>query len=187
MGMVTWDLIEGRLADGLPMRMYLAEHAGKLLSATMHDDGHPLCEDDFVSRLNCRDIERRPAARNRTRSDVLSIAAEQVREYFGGRRMSFDLPLSLRGTPFQVRVWHELLQIPFGTTRTYGQIAEQIGHETAFRAVGNANGRNKLPLFVPCHRVLATDGRLGGFTGGIGLKKRLLAHEASVLSEERAY
>jgi methylated-DNA-[protein]-cysteine S-methyltransferase len=180
--MAMWILIEGRLADGFPMRMYLAEHAGKLWSASMHDDEHPFSEDDFASRLSGHGNRRQFSAGDGAASDVLSTAAEQVLEYFAGRRLNFNLPLSLRGTLFQVRVWQELLQIPFGTTRTYGDIAEIIGHPTAFRAVGSANGRNNLPVFIPCHRVLAAGGKLGGFTGGIGLKKRLLAHEASVLS-----
>ena len=124
--MVTWDLIEGRLADGLPMRLYLAQRTGELYSARIHDDEHPLRENEFVCQLNCRGVERGTASRNGAGSDVLSIAAEQVQEYFAGRRTNFDLPLSLRGTPFQVRVWQELLGIPFGVTRTYAQISERI-------------------------------------------------------------
>jgi O-6-methylguanine DNA methyltransferase len=85
-----------------------------------------------------------------------------------------------------VRVWQQLREIPFGSTCTYGELAATIGHPSAFRAVGGANGHNWLPIFVPCHRVLAVGGKLGGFTGGIGLKKRLLAHEAAVLGSRAA-
>lgn len=182
--MATWTLVEGRLADGLAMRMYLAEEGGALWSASMHDDEHPLSEDEFAWRIRTAGTWQR--SDSRACSDVLSAAAEQLAEYFKGRRVTFDVPLSLRGTPFQVRVWQELMQIPFGATRSYGEIAELIGHPSAFRAVGSANGRNHLPMFVPCHRVLAAGGKLGGFTGGIGLKKRLLAHEASVAASRQA-
>ena len=182
--MATWTLIEGRLADRLPMRMYLAEHEGELWRASMHDNEHPLSEDEFVWRLGKTANWRR--AGKGVNSKALSAAAEQLADYFAGRRLSFDASLSLRGTPFQIRVWKELIAIPFGVTRSYGEVAELIGHPNAFRAVGSANGRNNLPVFVPCHRVLAAGGKLGGFTGGIGLKKRLLAHEASVLASSQA-
>lgn len=182
--MATWTLVEGRLADALPMRMYLAENEGKLWHASMHDDEHPHTEDEFAWRLRKRLDWRR--VDSRTAANTLSVAAEQVLAYFAGRRLSFDVPLALRGTPFQVRVWEKLMEIPFGATRSYGAIAELIAHPAACRAVGSANGRNNLPVFVPCHRVLAAGGKLGGFTGGIGLKKRLLAHEAYVLDKRRA-
>ncbi len=182
--MATWTLVEGRLTDGLPMRMYLAENESMLWHASMNDAEHPHTEDEFVWRLGKRLEWRRMGSR--ATSNVLSVAAEQIGDYFAGRRLNFDIPLSLRGTPFQVRVWKKLMEIPFGGTRSYGEIAELIENPAACRAVGSANGRNNLPIFVPCHRVLAAGGKLGGFTGGIGLKKRLLAHEASVLNKRRA-
>jgi len=179
-----WTLIEGSLTDGLPMRLYVAEHGGKLWAASMHDDEHPRSEDEFTWRLGSgikwNRCEAGPG------SDLLRDSKEELLEYFAGRRLSFHLPLELRGTSFQVRVWQELLQIPFGVTRSYADVARLIEHPSAFRAVGNANGRNHLPLFVPCHRVLASGGKLGGFTGGIGLKKRLLSHEAAVLGKQKA-
>src|SRR5205085_139294 len=104
---------EGRLADGLPMRMYLAEDAEKVWSASMHDNEHPLSEDEFLWGLSRRSNGSWAKGAG---SDVLSAAAEQVLEYFAGERLNFDLPLSLRGTSFQVRVWQELIQIPFGAT-----------------------------------------------------------------------
>jgi O-6-methylguanine DNA methyltransferase len=112
---------------------------------------------------------------------MLEDAARQANEYFRGMRTTFDLPFRMKGTDFQRRVWEHLQLIPFGSTISYGQLAERIHAPSAFRAVGNANGRNCLPVFIPCHRVLAVGGKLGGFTGGIGLKKRLLAHESAVL------
>lgn len=110
---------------------------------------------------------------------MLNHAVSRVREYFAGRRLHFEAPLRLNGTPFQMRVWQELLRIPWRYLQLRSWSGE-VGHPTAFRVVGGANGRNRLPLFVPCHRVLATGGKLGGFTGGVGLKRRLLAHEAAV-------
>lgn len=182
--MGCWTLVEGLLADGLPMRLYVAEHGGKLWAVSMHDDEHPRSEDEFIWRLgSAMEWSRCEMGAG---SDMLRAATAEARDYFAGHRLSFDVPVELRGTSFQVRVWQELARIPFGMTRSYADIAELIGHPAAFRAVGNANGRNNLPLFVPCHRVLASGGKLGGFTGGIGLKKRLLEHEAAVLAKQKA-
>jgi len=108
----------------------------------------------------------------------LRAAERQLREYFDGARREFDLPLDLRGTPFQLQVWRALTQIPYGETRTYAQIASQIGHPKATRAVGSANGRNPVPIIVPCHRVIATGGGLGGYSAGLDFKRRLLALES---------
>ncbi|MFT4039446.1 MAG: methylated-DNA--[protein]-cysteine S-methyltransferase [Thermomicrobiales bacterium] len=105
-------------------------------------------------------------------------AAEQFREYHAGVRRVFDLPVVLNGTPWQVAVWRLLQQIPFGETRTYGQLAAMVGKPAAARAVGRANATNRLPLVIPCHRVVGGNGVLTGFAGGIHLKASLLAHEA---------
>jgi len=171
-----WTWAEGLLTDGLPMRLYLAEHEGKLWSASLSDSVHSSTKDEFKWRLG-KDCEWKQSRD----SDTLQNAVEQVNEYFAGKRLIFDLPLALRGTSFQVRVWEELLRIPFGGRCNYGDVAEAVGQPGAVRAVGNANGRNNLPLFVPCHRVLAAGGKWGGFTGGLGLKQRLLAHEESIV------
>ncbi len=106
----------------------------------------------------------------------------QLREYFAGRRRAFDLPLAPRGTPFQLRAWQALQDIPFGETRSYQQQAAAIGQPNAVRAIGGANGRNPLPIVVPCHRVIGKDGSLTGFGGGLDCKRRLLDHEAAVLA-----
>jgi methylated-DNA-[protein]-cysteine S-methyltransferase len=182
--MARWTLVEGALTDGLPMRLYIAEHDGKLWSASLHDDEHPISEDEFAWRL--RGTEGWARCERRACGDMLANAAREMEKYFAGRLLAFETPMNLRGTSFQRRVWQELTGIPFGATRTYGEIAESIGHPAACRAVGSANGRNNLPVFVPCHRVLAAGGKLGGFTGGIGLKKRLLDHETAVLGKQRA-
>jgi methylated-DNA-[protein]-cysteine S-methyltransferase len=102
----------------------------------------------------------------------------QLREYFAGERVGFDIPLDLRGTPFQRAVWAGLLAIPFGETRSYSQLARAIGRPRAVRAVGAANGRNPIGLVVPCHRVIGASGALVGFGGGLRVKRWLLAHEA---------
>lgn len=178
--MPSWILVEGRLADGLPMRLYIAERDGQICGACLHDDAHPRSADEFEWRLNGGG-KQLSATISGEMPDVLKEAKRQVSEYFAGQRFQFDLPLQWQGTEFQVRVWKALAQVPFGATPNYQKIAEQIGAPQASRAVGSANGRNRLPLFVPCHRIIAAGGKLGGFTGGLGLKKRLLAHEAAAL------
>lgn len=104
---------------------------------------------------------------------------EQLLEYLEGRRIRFELPLDLRATPFQHAVYHELLAIPYGETRSYADVARAIGQPKAVRATGTANGANPMPLVVPCHRVIASGGGLGGYGGGLPLKRRLLAMEQS--------
>jgi methylated-DNA-[protein]-cysteine S-methyltransferase len=108
---------------------------------------------------------------------VLVEAERQLTEYFAGRRTQFTLTLDPSGTSFQRAVWKALLTIPFGETRSYAQIANQIGHPTAARAVGAANGRNPLSIVAPCHRVVGASGALTGFAGGLEVKARLLALE----------
>lgn len=105
-------------------------------------------------------------------------ACEQLREYFAGDRKDFDLPLRLHGTVFQLRVLDELRQIPYGETTTYADIAERIGSPKAVRAVGAANARNPIPIIVPCHRVIGSNGNLTGFGGGLDTKEALLRLEA---------
>ena len=112
---------------------------------------------------------------------VLVEAARQLREHFAGERTEFELPLAPPGTEFQRRVWDELRRIPYGTTATYGEIAERLGDPLCVRAVGVANGRNPIAVVVPCHRVIGADGKLRGFAGGIERKQRLLALEESAL------
>jgi O-6-methylguanine DNA methyltransferase len=106
-------------------------------------------------------------------------AAVQLVEYLEGKRSRFDLPLDPRGTAFQQEVWRALVAIDYGETRSYAQVADSIGKPRAVRAVGAANGANPLALVVPCHRVIAADGTLGGYGGGLELKARLLAMERS--------
>jgi methylated-DNA-[protein]-cysteine S-methyltransferase len=110
---------------------------------------------------------------------LLRHAVAQLRAYFAGELRSFDLPLDMRGTDFQQRVWRELREIPYGETRSYSFVASAIGSPKAVRAVGAANGRNPVPIVVPCHRVIGAGGSLTGYGGGLPLKKFLLQLEAN--------
>ena len=110
---------------------------------------------------------------------VLVETERQLREYFDGERQAFALRLDVAGTAFQLKVWNALLTIPFGETRTYQQIARQIGHPDAVRAVGAASGRNPVSIVAPCHRVIGSTGRLTGFAGGLDAKAQLLALEGA--------
>jgi methylated-DNA-[protein]-cysteine S-methyltransferase len=110
---------------------------------------------------------------------ILEMTARQLGEYFAGGRTVFDIPLEFRGPAFQKSVWQALLTIPFGETRTYGQIAQQIGRPTASRAVGAANGANPISIIAPCHRVIGADGSLTGFAGGMENKRLLLNLEGA--------
>jgi methylated-DNA-[protein]-cysteine S-methyltransferase len=125
------------------------------------------------------------AAENR-RHPVLVDTARQLGEYFDGRRTVFALPLVFVGTAFQRRVWNALLTIPFGETRSYAQIARQIGQPRAVRAVGAANGRNPISIVAPCHRVIGSTGKLTGFAGGLDVKAWLLALEGARSAVDRS-
>lgn len=112
-----------------------------------------------------------------SKQKVLVQVEQQLSEYFAGKRQAFDLPLDMRGTRFQKDVWEALLAIPFGETRSYGELAKKLGSPTASRAVGAANGRNPISIVVPCHRVIGASGKLTGFAGGLDVKARLLEIE----------
>jgi len=121
------------------------------------------------------------------RHPILLEAERQLDEYFAGKRKEFEVPLDMRGTSFQKNVWEALLAIPFGETRSYGQLAKQLGNPNATRAVGAANGRNPLSIIVPCHRVIGSTGKLTGFGGGLETKAHLLNLEekgSSLFGEE---
>ncbi len=119
-------------------------------------------------------------------ADTLQIAATQLHEYFAGSRTIFDLPLAPAGTAFQQEVWRTLATIPYGATWSYRDLAEAIGKPAAVRAVGAANGRNPLPIVLPCHRVIGADGRLIGFGGGLGIKAALLNLEGAQFVADNA-
>ena len=118
------------------------------------------------------------APRKPERKGIVALALDQIAEYLDGQRRDFDLPLDLRGTEFQRRIWATVAGIPYGQTRTYAEIALAIGKPKAVRAVGAANGANPLPLVVPCHRVVGSDGSLTGYGGGLDVKRKLLEMES---------
>ena len=126
-------------------------------------------DDDGLRAISFDPLPREPSS-----SPVLSDAAAQLEAYFAGELDRFELPLSPHGTAFQRRVWDQVAAIPYGATTTYGAIAAAIGRPSACRAVGAANGRNPLPIVVPCHRVLGSEGALTGYGGGLERKRALL-------------
>lgn len=121
----------------------------------------------------------RPADGWLAEAEPFQAAIAQLGEYFAGARRGFDLRLAPRGTEFQRRVWRALIEIPYGKTVSYGELANRIGNPSASRAVGLANGANPLPIIVPCHRVIGADGSLTGFGGGLPIKRKLLALESA--------
>ena len=144
-----------------------------------------VAEDDhlcglYVEQGLAKALERRavigPAVRPGD-DPVLAAVTDQLRAYFARELTEFDVPLAASGTPFQQRVWEALRRIPYGETRSYGQLAAEIGSPAASRAVGAANGRNPVSIVVPCHRVIGSTGRLTGYAGGLSTKELLLAHE----------
>ncbi|MGB8012785.1 MAG: methylated-DNA--[protein]-cysteine S-methyltransferase [Terriglobales bacterium] len=121
-----------------------------------------------MMKLNPKTIELQKS------KEVLTPYLDQLNEYFAGRRREFSIPLDLRGTEFQLACWHALLEIPYGETRSYRDMAEAIGHPHAYRAVGMSNNRNPIAIIVPCHRVIAASGSLCGYGGGLDIKRQLL-------------
>ncbi|MBV8462465.1 MAG: methylated-DNA--[protein]-cysteine S-methyltransferase [Acidimicrobiales bacterium] len=141
----------------------LARRDGDLVAVRMEDQRHLSgVEPDWV-----RD------------DDGFGDVAEQLRAYFAGERTTFDLATRIEGTPFQADVWEALRDIPFGQTISYAELACRVGRPAAVRAVGQANGRNPLAVVIPCHRVVAADGSLGGYGGGLDRKRWLLDHEGA--------
>ncbi|MFV0495345.1 methylated-DNA--[protein]-cysteine S-methyltransferase [Mycobacterium sp.] len=137
---------------------------------------------DTLTNLRMVDQTYEPSrAEWRLDNSAFSDVARQLDTYFSGRLTEFDIKLELRGTDFQQRVWRALLTIPYGQTRTYGEIAEQIGSPGAARAVGSANGHNPVSIIVPCHRVIGAGGKLTGYGGGLRRKQTLLDLESGVI------
>ena len=123
-------------------------------------------------------------AESRHKNQHLNRAIEQLSAYFDGQLKTFDLPLSLHGTDFQNGVWAQLRKVAHGTTASYGQIAAAMGKPKAARAVGMANNKNRIPIIIPCHRVIGSDGSLTGFAGGLEAKRWLLRHEGVCVQDE---
>ncbi|UII22828.1 methylated-DNA--[protein]-cysteine S-methyltransferase [Fulvivirga ligni] len=119
-----------------------------------------------------------------TNSEVIKKFTEELNDYFEGKLATFHTPYELNGTNFQVRVWKELAKIPFGETISYSELAIRLGDIKCIRAAGTANGKNQLPIIIPCHRVIGKDGKMVGFAGGIENKKWLLKHEGVLRGEQ---
>jgi methylated-DNA-[protein]-cysteine S-methyltransferase len=114
-----------------------------------------------------------------TGNHLLKLCAEQIEAYFHGRLYKFDIPVMLKVSAFQLKVLNLVREIPFGETKSYGQLADLLGNRKTVRAIGNANGKNPIPIIIPCHRVIGTNGSLVGYSGGIWRKKWLIQHESS--------
>lgn len=170
----TWDAVETRFGTFL-----VAALDGHLVQSSL--PGTP--PERFLAEL----AHRHPNARftQDPADPVLAAAGAQLEEYAQGRRHAFELPVRLEGTVFQRRVWTELAKIPFGQTRSYGDIAAAIGRPGASRAVGQANHQNPVAPMIPCHRVITSTGTLGGYGGGMDLKRALLEHEGAQVSDRQ--
>lgn len=168
------------MAKFLPEREKNMEIFTKIVSSSVGELA--LCEHDGALCAAVFAGRPLPPGRQIAQDTPLLLRAErQLAEYFAGVRRVFDVPLRPMGTDFQLRVWEALKEIPYGETRTYGQIAAAVGAPRAYRAVGMANHMNPLPLFIPCHRVVGADGKLTGYAGGLWRKEKLLALERQAL------
>jgi methylated-DNA-[protein]-cysteine S-methyltransferase len=153
--------------------MYFEVMETPLGEILLSSDGDSLCGLSFYP------FEFR--AESKQNLPIFGEAKKQLAAYFAGELKSFDLAIRLEGSPFQMKVWQELLKIPYGTTITYKQLAERLGDVKSIRAVGKANGQNPIPIIVPCHRVIGSNGKLIGYGGGIEKKLFLLRLERSIL------
>ena len=135
-----------------------------------------LASEQYVREVRFSDEKPDPGEPN----GISTRCVEQLEEYFSGNRREFDIPVNAKGTEFQVRVWEELLKIPFGQQLTYMELAERLGDKNKVRAVASANGRNRISIIVPCHRVLGKGGRLTGYAAGLWRKDWLIKHERLV-------
>jgi len=151
-------------------KIYYTVMKGPLGDILLAASDNGLCYLGFQESRSARDPDPSWVASKKPFKEVVT----QLKEYFSGRRKRFDLPLDLQGTPFQRSVWKALLEIPYGQTASYGDIARRIGNPKACRAVGGANGANPVAVIVPCHRVIGTSGKLTGFGAGLPIKRRLL-------------
>ena len=155
------------------MILSYAHHDSPIGPLLLAGEGTDLCVLSFPSGSRALD----PDESWREDRTVFTECFRQLDDYFSGKRLEFDLPLRPQGTPFQQSVWAQLVQIPYGETISYGELASRIGNRNASRAVGAANGANPIAIIIPCHRVIGADRSMTGFGGGIDLKRKLLNHE----------
>lgn len=136
--------------------------------------------EDFITAVSFHDVSQKQEGHSKQLPPLLIQCAEQLIQYFNGQRRQFELPLNQPGTAYQLAVWNELLQLPFGKTISYLELARRMGDTKATRAVANANGKNNIAVIVPCHRVIGSNRELVGYAGGLRRKKWLLDHEAKI-------
>lgn len=191
---VTRVMLSDMVHDNLPCpkaALLLASHtidnSPKLVSLDWLADNQEWCASKSLRHLkkhyeitdaDFKFVDQNSLSVNDVNQALLLKVINQIKEYLNGEREVFDLPLELSlGTPFQQKVWAALQKIPYGETISYAKLADNIGQPKAFRAVANANGKNPFSIIIPCHRVIASDGELGGYTGGLDKKEYLLALE----------
>ena len=138
-------------------------------------------EADYLIELNWEGAHKVPSSTPRSEPAILTIAADELSQFFSGQRYEFSVPIKPKGTAFHLSVWRELQTIKWGVTCSYRDIAKRLGKPTGSRAVGGAVGRNPIPIFIPCHRIVGASGSLTGFSGGLQNKKRLLECEGHPL------
>ena len=167
----------------MTISLFYEEMRAPIGTLTLFESDQGLCLIQFGSFEDTEVLTRKWLKRYMPEADLVHSASKlsrvitQLQQYFAGERTEFELDLEMRGTPFQVKVWNALRDVAYGKTETYKGIAEQIGQKTAVRAVGGANNRNPLPLIVPCHRIVGSDGSMTGYAGGISVKETLLRLE----------
>ena len=156
---------------GFPLNVPRMTHTPFLVASELVNLGVTV-QDGAVTQIRLHGRANRPPE-----TPIEHQVAQELMEYLTGKRSRFTLPVAPTGTPFERRCWHALQQIPYGETRTYAEIARTVGNPKGYRAVGSANHKNPIPIIIPCHRVVASGGGLGGYGGGLDLKRRLLALE----------
>jgi methylated-DNA-[protein]-cysteine S-methyltransferase len=149
--------------------MYKAYYSSPIGAVEIVSDENSIKELSFVEKAMENDLQAVPK--------VLQSALQQIEEYFKGKRSVFDLKLKAEGTEFQQKVWQSLIEVPYGETACYGDIAAAVGNRKSSRAVGGANNKNKIAIIIPCHRIVGADGSLTGYAGGLWRKEWLLEHE----------
>jgi len=159
---------------------YYKSPIGELIIGSLNEE---LCLCDWRYRKMRQTVDTRlqnilEASYESGSSEINEKTISQLNEYFAGERKQFDLPLKFAGSPFQVKVWNQLLQVPYGETRSYMQLSEILGDKKAIRAVATANGANAISIIVPCHRIVGSNGKLVGYAGGLPAKKQLLDIES---------
>jgi len=161
-------------------------YKGKFCNLFIAEDNGAICDLKSIGVFSIKSKMKNKQDFELAETPLIKKAAEQLEEYFNGKRKVFDLPLVLQGTDFQVKIWKALQRIPYGETRSYGEIAAMTGNPKASRAVGMANNRNPIAIIVPCHRVIGSNGKLIGYAGGLELKQQLLDLESSNRAGQKA-